>query len=123
MPTTATITFLLLSVSFAATHILAVEASLYWYHWWFDIMMHLWGGFLVAFAVLLACRCDVWRCRPQLWQVLLALGIITVSWEVFERLIGLYDPATYWRETIQDLLVGFIGGLIGYYTLRDATMS
>lgn len=118
-----TVTFLLLSVCFAAVHILAVEASLYWYHWWFDIVMHLWGGFLIAYATLLFLRCELWRRQPRVWYVLVALLLVTVSWEVFERLAGLYEPATYWRETSQDLVFGFFGGLIGYALLRDATMG
>lgn len=119
----ATASFLLLAAAFAAVHLLAVAAALYWYHWWFDILMHLWGGVLITFAVLLVYRHERIRQKPRLSIVVAMLLGAAISWEVFERLIGLYDPAMYWRETSKDIACGLLGGLIGYALLRDATMS
>lgn len=45
-------------------------------------------------------------------MVLLALFIATGCWEVFEWFAGLYNPDMYIADTIQDLLLGFSGGLL-----------
>ena len=45
------ILFLLSALAFAVTHLVATAGSLYWYYWWFDIVMHFWGGLLLGLGV------------------------------------------------------------------------
>lgn len=37
------ILFLVLATLFTLVHTVALAMSLYWYHWWFDVLMHFWG--------------------------------------------------------------------------------
>jgi hypothetical protein len=54
--------FLLMSSIFAGVHYAAMVANLYSYFWWFDIVMHFWGGLLL-----------VWEYMP--FQHLVGCGI------------------------------------------------
>jgi hypothetical protein len=116
------IIFLLLSALFALTHQLAVAASLYWYYWWFDILMHFWGGSLLTLGVYSLGTLSRLHFKPTVGIILFVLLLATVSWEVFERFAGLYDPQTYLVDTIQDVLIGFSGGLLAHLVLRRYTI-
>jgi hypothetical protein len=37
-----------------------------------------------------------------------------VSWELFERAAGLYNSGTYMFDVSKDLIMGLVGGLVGY---------
>jgi len=113
------IVFVLLAGIFAFVHILAVTASLYWYYWWFDIVMHFWGGALLALGVHAFATFRVVHLRPSTVVVLVVLTGATVTWEVFEFLAGLYDSATYGFDTTKDIAVGFGGGLLTHAFLRN----
>ncbi|MCA9362105.1 hypothetical protein KC906_01900 [Candidatus Kaiserbacteria bacterium] len=117
------IIFLLLATAFAAVHAFAVFASLYWYYWWFDIMMHFWGGTLLALGVFSLATFSRFHFTPTLKLMLGVLLCVTVCWEVFEWLVGLYDPETYLVDTAKDMVVGFSGGLLMYAMLRRYTIS
>lgn len=114
----STILFLLLLAAFALTHQFAVMTSLYWYYWWFDIFMHLWGGFLLGFAVHVLMAPSYVPFKPTLKVVLVALALAVSSWEVFERAIGLFDTASYVVDTAEDVLFGFSGGLLAHFILQ-----
>jgi hypothetical protein len=118
-----TIVFLLLAILFAATHFLAVAASLYWYHWWFDIMMHAWGGMLLVLGVHALSTFSWSPIQPTLKNVLIVLLVAVISWEVFEWFAGLYEPSTYVFETAKDILVGLSGGLVTHLFLRTYRMK
>ncbi|MCA9354995.1 hypothetical protein KC865_00380 [Candidatus Kaiserbacteria bacterium] len=117
------IIFLILSVVFAITHLVAVVASLYWYYWWFDILMHFWGGVLVGLGVHSICTFSRFNCPATLQMVVITLVVMTGAWEVFEYFAGLYEPATYLPDTIKDVIVGFSGGLLAHYILSKSTIS
>lgn len=106
--------FLLLSAAFATTHIFAVELSLYWYYWWFDIFMHLWGGLLLGSGVHVLSPLSLIPIRPTTGVVLLVLLGVTVTWEVFEWFAGLYNPVGYVWNTGKDIVMGFAGGLLAH---------
>ena len=110
--------FLGLSVVFATTHALAVALSLYWYVPWFDSVMHAWGGGLIVIGLFSFSTFSQMRRNPELIEVVVVLAIITVTWEVFEWYIGLWDPATYVVETIKDITVAAVSGIITYRILR-----
>jgi len=110
--------FLGVSVVFATAHALAVSLSLYWYLPWFDSVMHAWGGGLIVIGLFSFSTFSQMRRNPELIEVVVVLAIITVTWEVFEWYIGLWDPATYVVETIKDITVAAVSGIITYRILR-----
>lgn len=123
MPHTRLVTFIILGTLFAGAHWLALTASLYWYYWWFDIMMHFWGGGLVIlcwYNLVVFPRLYV---PPTLPRILLVLLVVTVGWEVFEWVADLWQPETYISDTIQDILLGFCGGLLTYGVMRTDTIK
>lgn len=117
------IIFLVLATVFALVHAFAVTFSLYWYYWWFDIFMHLWGGVLIGLGVYAFSTLSKFPFHPTTKAILLTLLLVTVSWEVFERAAGLYDPTSYAIDTIQDILIGFGGGLLTHFFLRTYRMK
>lgn len=121
MPSITVWFFLLFAVFFATVHKVAIAASLYWYYPWFDIVMHFWGGILVALGVVALASLRIIRLKPDLKTTLMVLFIAMVSWEVFERSVGLYSPDTYVFDTSKDLLVGFLGGITGYLLFHKRT--
>lgn len=106
--------FLLISGAFATVHKLAVETSLYWYYSWFDIIMHLWGGALIVLGVYALCSLKHVPLKPTTLIIFSTLTALIVGWEVFERFAGLYDPTTYLYDVSKDIIVGYVGGLVGY---------
>ena len=119
------ILFLLLSAIFAATHIFAMSASLYWYYWWFDIPMHFSGGILVGLGVHAFSTFSRLRFRPNLTLMLLVLAVATGLWEVFEGWAGLHDPdfSVFVLDTTKDVILGFAGGLLAHALLVRYTMK
>lgn len=115
--------FVIFSGLFAAVHKFAVKASLYWYYWWFDILMHFWGGILIGLGVHTFCSFRRIHIRPSLWLVLIALCVSTVTWEIFELYAGLFDPATHLFDTSKDIVVGFSGGLLAHIIMRNYTIG
>ena len=114
MPQAIVWIFLAVSSVFAAVHNFAVVTSLYWYYSWFDIIMHFWGGILVVLGVYAICSLKHIPLKPTTLIIFGTLVTIMVSWELFERAAGLYDPITYVFDVGKDLIVGLVGGLVGY---------
>ncbi len=116
------VVFLFLASLFTATHIFALAASLYWYYWWFDVVMHFWGGALISLGVYALSTFSQLHFQPTLRIVLLVLLVATIAWEVFELLADLWQPTLYVIDTIQDIILGFGGGLLAHGVLRAYTM-
>lgn len=115
MPQAIVWIFLLSSSMFATVHNLAVRTSLYWYYSWFDIVMHFWGGILVVLGVYALCSLKHIPLKPSQVLIFATLFFAMISWEFFEWQAGLFDPHTYIADTFKDLVVGFLGGLVGYF--------
>jgi hypothetical protein len=104
----------------------------YWTFWWYDIMMHFLGGFVVSgFGLWVFVRVAP---RPQvsLWHtILLSIGIgmsIGIGWELFEYFNGMYaDQPGIVADTAGDLIMDFIGsavsGLVVYFGLLRQAQS
>jgi hypothetical protein len=114
MPQAIVWIFLAVSSVFAAVHNFAVVTSLYWYYSWFDIVMHFWGGMLVVLGVYAVCSLRHVPLKPTTLIIVGTLATIMVSWELFERAAGLYEPTTCMFDVSKDLIVGLVGGLVGY---------
>jgi fatty-acid desaturase len=110
--------FLLSSMAFAVVHLVATAGSLYWYYWWFDIMMHSWGGMLLGLGVHALCRLKSVPLRPTLSLVLGMITAAAITWELFEWITGLYNPVSYVADTALDVVLAFGGGLLAHFTLR-----
>ncbi len=110
--------FLLLSSLFAAVHFVASKLSLYWYYWWFDSVMHFWGGTLIGLGIHALATLPHVPVRTTLLFLLVTLAVVTVSWEVFEWVFGLYNPVNHTLDTIKDITLGFGGGLLAHLVLQ-----
>lgn len=118
-----TIIFVILSGAFAAVHLFAMKTSMYWYYPWFDIVMHFWGGVLLALGVHSFSSFSRIYIKPSLPVVLIVVLMAATTWEIFERLAGLYDPATYVFDTAKDLIIGLSGGLLAHLLIRKYTIG
>ena len=114
MPQAIVWIFLAVSSIFAAVHNFAVVTSLYWYYSWFDIIMHFWGGILVVLGVYAICSLKHVPLKPTTLIIFSTLTITMLLWEIFEWKAGLFDPQTHLFDTTKDIIVGLIGGLVGY---------
>jgi len=112
------ILFLVIAFIFAVIHVIAVEASLYWYYWWFDIVMHFWGGLLIALGVVSLTTFRRITITPSYTLVFCVSVVIVLSWEIFEWQVGLFDPELYFKDAIYDVTLGLAGGLLGYSILK-----
>lgn len=110
--------FLAVAGVFAVVHQFAVEASLYWYYWWFDILMHFWGGVLIAFGIYSLATFRRLTFKPTLSLVFVVAVGVVVLWEVFEWYVGLFDPALHLTDALTDMFLGITGALIGYLVLK-----
>jgi len=109
--------FLLIIFSFLAViHIIALELFLYWRFWWFDIPVHFIGGVVVALGVftLHDLRIVIPARLLQLVPVLLLVILAAMVWEVYEVLIGVSIEGDAILDTLTDVGMGILGGLVGY---------
>lgn len=112
------IVFLLLATAFSVTHVFAMFASLYWYYWWFDIVMHFWGGGLIVLGVHALSTFSCCSFRPTITVLLVVLVSGILFWEVFEFWADLWQPERYLLDTLGDVLVGLCGGVVAHAILR-----
>jgi len=112
------IVFFLLSSIFAVTHQVAVQVSLYWYYWWFDSMMHFWGGILIGLGIHALATLPHLHIKASTKLILFALAFATITWEIFEWYYGLFGVRNYIFDTSKDIVLGFSGGLLAHIILR-----
>ncbi len=97
----------------------ALANMFYWYAsiWWFDIMMHTFGGVAVALA---ASALFVRRYAHQkmIVPVLLGVFIVGLAWEYYEyalqHIIRGAELANI-PDSISDIIADMVGGGIGVY--------
>lgn len=104
---------------FVASHVVALETSLYWFLPWFDIVMHTWGGFLVVYGLNMFNALGSRRVQFAAVVQALILVLVMVVWEVFEFVfvIDLSQPHLV-RDTIFDGIYGALGGVVGYLVVK-----
>ncbi len=113
-----TIFFVFVSAVFAATHAIAVNGFFYWRYDWFDILMHFWGGLLIALGVTALSTFRRFDFKPTYKIVLLVAMFTVVVWEVFEWILGVTSPQTYWVDTSVDIFLGLGGALLGHWLIK-----
>lgn len=113
------ITGLIIIVS--ALHAGALSYSLYWHFWWYDLIVHFFGGVFAGLLVAWAVFFSGYVKRIHITTKSLFLAsiagaiIIGVGWEVFERLIGhTWSPEGYWLDTGIDIVMDILGGILGF---------
>ncbi len=102
----------------AFVHYLANTFSLYWKYPWLDMPMHLLGGVTIGLAVALpyVSRLRILQRFSPLLITLCGVLILGVGWEVYELSMGTSSyKHGFWADTALDLLLDFIGALLGYW--------
>lgn len=104
--------------------------AFYWYSamWWFDIPMHILGGFFLAFIVggFFFNKFKQLH-KGEIWIVLLlAVVVLGFGWELFEYLVQYFikgvDLANI-PDSIKDMLMDFIGAVLGIpFVLRALSL-
>lgn len=112
-----TILFVIASSILAVTHILALQFYLYWQFPWFDVPMHFLGGIVVALGVFTAYdfRLPLPKRWLRLFPVVAAVLMVALAWEYYEILIGIPIEENHKIDTAIDLVLGVLGGLMGYF--------
>lgn len=111
--------FLLLSLAFTGVHMLAMQASLYWYYWWFDILMHFAGGVLITFGVHALGTFKRINRKPRFIHILIITFFFVIVWELFEWRAGLYETGTKQAlDTLYDICNGYAGAIITYFVIK-----
>lgn len=95
----------------------AIENSLYWYWWWFDIPMHILGG---IWAGLCAAWIVAHRGNTFTLVGCLAFALfVGVSWETFEYVEKIaVVRENYFFDTATDIVMDFAGAVLGYGIAR-----
>ena len=123
----------LLSMVFATAHIVALKLSLYWTTGWFDLAMHLFGGFLGTLIVVYVLQ-KVGISPRTLPRKMFLLAFVVISvfavgvvWELWEIFVGFTDPfdKADQVDTVIDLVMDIIGAIIAfvYYDKRLRTKA
>jgi len=115
--TTRTLLFLVIATTWAGLHNLALFLELYWLYWWFDLPMHFFGGVVVAmgFLVLADLRLPVRFLTRSLLPMMLAVLAVVIFWELFELWAGIEIQTDFIVDTTIDIVLGVVGGGVGYY--------
>lgn len=93
----------------------------YMEYWWYDIFMHILGGFSIGLLIYLLIKIihpTVYRLKSY---IIIGTFLIGVAWEFFEvyfQLTG-YPIGTrlYYIDTVLDLIDDIIGGLLAAYII------
>ena len=113
------------TITLAVLHTLALSYKIYFYVPWFDIPMHILGGFVVALCAIILCSLYPKKIPIDLRVILVILFTLLIGslWEVFE----VYLNAEYQVEqfsfidTISDLWNDFVGSVLALvlgYTVK-----
>jgi hypothetical protein len=117
----ATIIFLISASALSVLHYLALTLYLYWQIWWFDIPMHVFGGAVIVLGMYTAVELRILPAfvTRQLFSVLAFVLVIALGWEVFQYLITEVLKPNYVTDTLGDIIVGVLGGMVGFIVGKD----
>jgi hypothetical protein len=108
-----------LLIFFTMFHFLAIHFHFYWTVWWYDIGMHVFGGFIAALIFLFLFQAQ-YQSRLSLLIISISAALIVgIAWEIFEYITGVTftTEAAYIPDTVTDLFDDLAGGLIAYMTV------
>jgi len=118
--------FLLLVLT-AVLHIAAVTFYLYWDFWWFDIVVHFFGGVWIAASIVWVYYFSGWFTKPVVrWSRFFTISLVSAIivgcvWELFEFKAGItfvMPGVDYTTDTIADLAMDVVGALSAYLYYR-----
>lgn len=109
------ILFLIIASTWLGIHVLALQAELYWFYWWFDLPMHFFGGVVVMLALFVAIDFGATKLRyfTPLKRAVYYVLAVAILWEVYEFGIGMPIESDFWLDTGIDVALGIIGGVVG----------
>ena len=110
-------------ILFTILHLAAVNFYFYWTVWWYDIFMHVLGGFIGA-LIFVSFLPEAHQTKPIVFFVSVFAAIfIGIVWELYELTIGVTftDEGKYLYDTFTDILDDIVGGLIAYLVLYPKT--
>jgi len=104
----------------AILHFLGVKFYLDWVYSWYDMVLHFLGGVAVGlFAIWVfehISGYNLWtNIRILIWGLVMVLTV-GVLWEIFEIYVGFTDfgdGMQYVTDTISDLVLDSVGGILG----------
>ena len=106
-------------------HYLALKLFLYWTTDWFDVLMHFLGGFLIGLIMIAFIkRIHVNEEMPSkkllFTAVILGVLVIGLTWELWEIFVGFTDVLKDQVDTMIDLVMDLIGGIVAtlYYYFK-----
>lgn len=101
----------------AVSHISALYFSLYWHYLWLDIPIHFLGGITVVFgiSILPFLHIHYFEKFYSFKICLIVVVCIALLWELFEISIGFSTyQDKFFLDTLLDLVMGTLGGVVGY---------
>ena len=111
-----TIIFLISASVFATLHFISLELYLYWKYLWLDMPVHVLGGSIVALSVFTARDLRIIKnTHIKLGPVIVFVLIVALFWEVFGIYVGKPIENDFIFDTVSDIGLGVMGGLIGYF--------
>jgi len=114
-----TVVFLVALSVLAGVHYIALELFLYWRYLWLDVPVHLVGGSVVALGLFVAAELKlpfISKWKNNFLLVMAFVVVVMIGWELFEIWAGVptFEPQ-YRVDTIMDLIMGFLGGVTGFF--------
>jgi len=92
-----------------------------WYmeYWWYDIFMHILGGFAVGLLIASSMMVFGYKSPRRLFHIVLGTLLIGLAWEYFEVYFELtgypLGSQLYYIDTLIDVADDIIGGLMAMY--------
>jgi hypothetical protein len=113
-----TIIFIVAASILAGVHIIALKLFLYWHYFWFDLPMHFLGGSVVVLGAFSFAELKI----PYFYKIIMSpyavsafLVVVMAGWEVFEIWAGIPIEANFLFDTTLDVIMGTLGGFVGYF--------
>lgn len=104
----------------ACIHSLALFFELYWRYWWFDCVVHVFGGvFLVCLIQTLVTY--NWLSGRYMVPPRLSYSVasVIIGWEIFGIVLNGGLKVGFWSDTSLDILFGILGVVIGYRLIKQ----
>jgi len=101
-------------------HFLATKFHWYFSIWWFDILVHFLGGFLIGLILVLLFYPKFFS-FTNFFKIFFGFIVIGIGWEIFEILVDQFITQNSFNflDTLSDLFVGLGGATIAlFYFLK-----
>lgn len=116
--------FFLTSIVIAVLHYISLKYYLYWTVYWFDILMHFLGGFLIAiFVVFILYSYSDFKSlkKHKIFLAALIIGAtlsVGLGWELWEIFVGFTNTLKDLNDTIIDIIMDVLGSIFAIWYSR-----